>query len=109
LRNAQWLSQPTKPGEDGYGDAGVSRDTGDWSDDLARQGYSVPEVPWRVLKLSQRPFKVGEWIEVIGVSCAPFDHSLELLFGFIGELRFGGCTLESGSEAAQEIASNGSI
>ncbi len=68
LRNAQWLSRPTKTGEDGYGDAGVSRDTGDWSDDLASQGYSVPEVPWRVLKLPQRLFEVGEWIDLIGVA-----------------------------------------
>lgn len=58
-QDAQWLSQHTKTGEDGYGDAGVSRDTGDWSDDLAGQGYSVPKVPWPVLKLSQRPFEVG--------------------------------------------------
>ena len=68
LRNAQWRSQPTKTGEDGYGDAGVSRDTGDWSNDLASQGYSVPEVPWRVLKLPQRLFEVGEWIDLIGVA-----------------------------------------
>jgi hypothetical protein len=41
---------------------------------------------------------------VVGVPCAPLDHSLELFFGVIGELRFGGCTLESGSEGAQEFA-----
>jgi hypothetical protein len=44
---------------------GVSRDTGDRSDDLASQGYSVPEVPGKVLKLPQRPFEVGEWIYVV--------------------------------------------
>ena len=83
-----------------YGVAGVSRDTGDWSDDLASQGYSVPEVLGRVLKLPQRPFEVGEWIYVVGVLCAPIDHGFEFLFGFAGELRFGDCTLESGGEGA---------
>jgi len=52
------------------------------------------------LKLPQRPFEVGEWICVIGVLCTPIDHGFELLFGFVGELRFGGCTLERGGEGA---------
>jgi hypothetical protein len=100
-----WFSQPAKTGEDGYKDAGVSRDTGDWSGDLSSQGYSVTEGPRRVLKLPIVHFKVSGWIDVIGVPCTPFDHGFELLFGAIGEMRFGGLYSGAAVKARKSLLS----
>jgi hypothetical protein len=67
---------------------------------LPAKAIQSPDVPGWVLKLPQRPFEVGDWIYVIGLLCVPIDHGFELLFRFAAELRFGGCTLESGGEGA---------